>query len=266
MDLTLDDDQRLLADSARQLFERTYPTTARRIEELPERSSAELWTQAVDLGWPGIALPEACGGAGYGLLELAILAEELGRAAVTLPLLSSYAATLPLVSAGTAAQQARWLPPLTTGATLATLALLEPGGGNERPAVFGHPGRGRLDALGHQARGGVRRRRRRPARHRRPRRRAHVARRARRDCDRDHPHPPPRALAGAARCGHVHRCRDHSDRRGGGARRRGTTRRGRARASQRARHRVRRRPVQARRSRWRSTTPPTGSSSVGRSV
>jgi alkylation response protein AidB-like acyl-CoA dehydrogenase len=45
------------------------------------------------------------------------------------------------VSAGTAAQRARWLPPLTTGATLATLALIEPGGGNERsaPRLSGTP-------------------------------------------------------------------------------------------------------------------------------
>ncbi len=135
MDLTLDDDQRLLAESARQLFERTYPTSeARKAEERPERFSAELWTQAGELGWPGIALPEDVGGAGYGLLELAVLAEELGRAAVTLPLLTSYAATLPLLRAGRAPAGERWLGPLTTGDAVGALALLEPGGGSERAA------------------------------------------------------------------------------------------------------------------------------------
>ena len=135
MDLTLDDDQRLLADSARQLFERTYPTAeARTVEALPERFSRELWTQATDLGWPGIALPEACGGAGYGMLELAILAEELGRAAVTLPLLSSYAATLPLLWSGSDAARDTWLGRLAGGDALGALALLEPGGGSERTA------------------------------------------------------------------------------------------------------------------------------------
>jgi alkylation response protein AidB-like acyl-CoA dehydrogenase len=133
VDLNLDDDQRLLADSARQLFERTYPTAeARKAEELPERFSRDLWAQACELGWPGIALPEDRGGAGYGLLELAILAEELGRAAVTLPLLSSYAATLPLLWAGSDALQAHWLPPLAAGDSIAALALVEPGGGDER--------------------------------------------------------------------------------------------------------------------------------------
>ena len=136
MDLTLDDDQRLLAESARQLFERTYPTSeARKAEERPERFSAELWTQAGELGWPGIALPEDVGGAGYGVLELAVLAEELGRAAVTLPLLTSYAAALPLLRAGRDAPAwERWLGPLTTGDAVGALALLEPGGRSERAA------------------------------------------------------------------------------------------------------------------------------------
>ena len=136
MDLTLDDDQRLLAESARQLFERTYPTSeARKAEERPERFSAELWTQAGELGWPGIALPEDVGGAGYGVLELAVLAEELGRAAVTLPLLTSYAAALPLLRAGRdAPARERWLGPLTTGDAVGALALLEPGGRSERAA------------------------------------------------------------------------------------------------------------------------------------
>jgi alkylation response protein AidB-like acyl-CoA dehydrogenase len=140
VDLTLDDDQRLLADSARQLFERTYPTSeARKVEELPDGFSRDLWIQAAELGWPGIALPEACGGAGYGLLELSILAEELGRAAVTLPLLSSYAATLPLLWAGSEAARGTWLDRLATGGALGALGLLEPGGGSERsaPALTG---------------------------------------------------------------------------------------------------------------------------------
>ncbi len=142
MDLNLDDDQRLLADSARQLFERTYPTAeARNAEELPERFSRDLWTQTAELGWPGIALPEDCGGAGYGLLELSILAEELGRAAVTSPLLSSYAATLPMLWASDGAARERWLTPLATGHALGALALLDPGARSEQsaPALTGTP-------------------------------------------------------------------------------------------------------------------------------
>ncbi|HEY3671823.1 MAG TPA: acyl-CoA dehydrogenase family protein [Acidimicrobiia bacterium] len=130
MDLTLDDDQLLLAESARQLFERTYTTeSAREAEDTPDGFSADLWKQAVELGWPGIALPEDCGGAGYGALELSVLAEELGRGAATLPLLSSYAATLPLLWAGSEALQARWLAPLAAGEAIAALTVTGPRGG-----------------------------------------------------------------------------------------------------------------------------------------
>jgi alkylation response protein AidB-like acyl-CoA dehydrogenase len=122
VDLNLDDDQRLLAESARQLFERTYTTeSAREAEEQPDGFSADLWKQACELGWPGIALPEEHGGAGYGLLELAVLAEELGRGAATLPLLSSYAATLALLASS-------WSERLASGDAVAALALVDPVG------------------------------------------------------------------------------------------------------------------------------------------
>jgi len=142
VDLTLDDDQRLLADSARQLFERSYTTeSVRDAEQQPDGFSAELWAQVGELGWPGIALPEEHGGAGYGLMELAVLAEELGRGAATLPLLSSYAATLPLLWSGSEALRAFHIPRLTSGEAIAALALVEPGGGHERstPSVSATP-------------------------------------------------------------------------------------------------------------------------------
>lgn len=129
MDVTLDDDQLLLAESARQLFERSYTTeSARAAEDQPDGFSADLWKQVCELGWPGIALPEECGGAGYGALELAILAEELGRGAATLPLLSSYAATLPILWAGSDAVRTRWLAPLAAGEAVAALAVTDPRG------------------------------------------------------------------------------------------------------------------------------------------
>jgi alkylation response protein AidB-like acyl-CoA dehydrogenase len=133
MDLTLNEDQKLLAASARQLFERTYTTeSARAAEDAPEGYSVELWKQACALGWPGIALPESVGGAGYGALELCVLAEELGRGAATLPLLSSYAATLPIMWSGSDALRARWVEPLATGTAIAALAVVEPRGDTAR--------------------------------------------------------------------------------------------------------------------------------------
>ena len=114
MDLTLDDDQRLLAESARQLFERTYPTSeARKAEERPERFSADLWTQAGELGWPGIALPEDVGGAGYGVAR-ARGARRGARAGARspCPCCRRTRPPLPLLWAGAdAAARERWLGP-----------------------------------------------------------------------------------------------------------------------------------------------------------
>jgi alkylation response protein AidB-like acyl-CoA dehydrogenase len=129
VDLTLNEDQRLLGESARQLFERTYTTeSVRDAEASADGFSAELWKQTCALGWPGIALPEEHGGAGYGALELCVVAEELGRGAATLPLLSSYAATLPILWSGSEAVRARWLEPLATGEAIAALAVVDPRG------------------------------------------------------------------------------------------------------------------------------------------
>ena len=84
------------------------------------------------------------------------------------PLLSSYAATLPLLWAGTDAVRSRWLTSLAAGEAIAALALV--GAERRRAAAAPSPPSRRLDALGHEARGAVRVRRRRAGGERRPRR------------------------------------------------------------------------------------------------
>jgi alkylation response protein AidB-like acyl-CoA dehydrogenase len=77
------------------------------------------------LGWLGLALPEAHGGSGLGLVETAIVLEELGRAAWPGPYLETLAVAWALEVAGGAAQQARWLPAIAAGEARATVALLD---------------------------------------------------------------------------------------------------------------------------------------------
>ena len=55
-----------------------------------------LWRQIVDLGWASVCVPEANGGAGMPLVAAVAIAEEVGRAALPSPLLSTYAATFVL--------------------------------------------------------------------------------------------------------------------------------------------------------------------------
>jgi alkylation response protein AidB-like acyl-CoA dehydrogenase len=87
---------------------------------------ARAWSRAAkELGWASIAVPEAYGGAGLGWGELAVVAEETGRAVACLPLLSTCLATSALLAAGDCAAAAAHLPRIARGETMATLAFAE---------------------------------------------------------------------------------------------------------------------------------------------
>ena len=77
------------------------------------------------LGWLGLSLPEVHGGSGLGMVETAILLEELGRAAYPGPYLPTILAATGIGEAGTDAQKRRWLPAIATGDARATIAFLD---------------------------------------------------------------------------------------------------------------------------------------------
>jgi alkylation response protein AidB-like acyl-CoA dehydrogenase len=83
MDLTETDEQQFLREAVRGAIEREAPLSAIRGwvlgETIDHQPAAEL---AIRQGWTGIGVAEELGGQGGGALELAILAEELGRGAV----------------------------------------------------------------------------------------------------------------------------------------------------------------------------------------
>jgi alkylation response protein AidB-like acyl-CoA dehydrogenase len=93
MDLTFGAEEESIRDAIRDLLRDRMP---------PERVRADMasdalvdrafWRQAAELGWMGLAMPEAAGGAGYGLPEAMILFTELGRALVPGPWLGSVVA------------------------------------------------------------------------------------------------------------------------------------------------------------------------------
>ena len=74
-----------------------------------------LWTELVELGWPGIAIAEEHGGQGLGAVELAILCEELGYALAASPFLARCWPPRRSAPAARAEQQATWLPGLASG-------------------------------------------------------------------------------------------------------------------------------------------------------
>src|SRR6266508_1421798 len=95
MNFDFSDDQKLLRDQARKfLGAQATSARVRRILEGDEPYDVDLWRGMVELAWPGTAVPEEFGGAGFGALELCVIAEELGRSLAPTPFSSSvYLAT-----------------------------------------------------------------------------------------------------------------------------------------------------------------------------
>jgi acyl-CoA dehydrogenase len=120
-------DQRSLRDQARKfLAEQASSARVRRILEGAAPYDAELWRGMGEMGWIGTAIPEAHGGAGFGYLELCVIAEELGRSLAPTPFSSTiYLAAEALLLAGGEAQQKRWLPRIAQGNAIGCFALAE---------------------------------------------------------------------------------------------------------------------------------------------
>ena len=127
MNFDFSPDQRSLREQARKfLAEHASPARVRRILEGAAPYDAELWRGMAEMGWTGTAIPETHGGAGFGYLELCVLAEELGRSLAPTPFSSTiYLATEALLLAGSPAQKKRWLPRIAQGQAIGCFALAE---------------------------------------------------------------------------------------------------------------------------------------------
>ncbi len=127
MDFGLSEEQEMLQQSAREfLTQECPPTFVRAMYAEPDGFSRELHRKMAEQGWTGLLVPEAHGGLGLGMLDMAVLLEEMGRAAVPGPFLfSSVLVTLALMQGGTNEQKANWLPRLASGEAIGTLAFLE---------------------------------------------------------------------------------------------------------------------------------------------
>lgn len=126
----------LLRKEARRLLtERCTLADIRRLAEDARGYDAALWKELGALGWMGLALPEAHGGAGLGYVPLVLLLDEMGRRLLPSPYLASLFAAFAVEAGGSEAQQARWLPALASGERSGALALTETGGGFEAGSV-----------------------------------------------------------------------------------------------------------------------------------
>ena len=121
MDFDLNEDQKEIKGVARELLSARSPWPRVREAAVAGAYDAALWREIVELGWPGIAVSERHGGQGLGIVELAILLEELGYACAAVPFLSTAVAAAVIDRFGSDADRERWLPGLVSGELIAAL-------------------------------------------------------------------------------------------------------------------------------------------------
>jgi alkylation response protein AidB-like acyl-CoA dehydrogenase len=150
MDFTFSSDQEALRDAVRAFMRAEAPMSyVRRMAEHDDTGiTPDVWHQIVDLGWTGLLAPDAQGGLGLGVIDAAVVQEEMGRALFPGPFFSSsIAATL----AARALGLDELLVALATGTQRGTIALDEGGHGDPlervRVRAFGRGARFRLNGV-----------------------------------------------------------------------------------------------------------------------
>lgn len=135
MDLELNDDQRLFQETTRQFLESEVPVSeVRRLASDAAGFQREWWAEAAGLGWTSLLVREDNHGgslSGNGLADLAIVAEEFGRAVAPGPLLGCNLAACALDAAASDGDQSHGdtLKALLSGETVASWAFRDAGGG-----------------------------------------------------------------------------------------------------------------------------------------
>jgi alkylation response protein AidB-like acyl-CoA dehydrogenase len=126
MDLSLNDTQQLIQDSARDFVRGACDRdTLLKLDRDPKTMDG-LWRQMAELGWSGMAIPEQYGGTGNSMTDLAVLFEELGTGPVPGPLFSSTVLCARiLLEAASESTKKTWLPRIASGERVFALALTE---------------------------------------------------------------------------------------------------------------------------------------------
>lgn len=140
MGIALTDDHRELADVARAfLTSQKARSAARSLLDAPEENRPAFWPGIVELGWLGLHIDEEHGGSGFGLPELVVAVEELGRAVAPGPFVPTVIASAVIAKDAGAEQKSRLLPGLIDGTVTAGIGL------SGRVEVTDGPGTRRAD-------------------------------------------------------------------------------------------------------------------------
>ncbi len=128
MNFDFSDDQKFLREEARKFL--SAQCTTKEVREVLDDEAmshhAGVWQKIVEMGWLGAAIPEEYGGLGLGMLEMCVIAEELGRALAPIPFGSSaffFAEAVKL--AGREEQKKELLPKVADGSIIGCIATSE---------------------------------------------------------------------------------------------------------------------------------------------
>ena len=124
MSIALTDDHKALADTASELLAKRDARGANRaLLEAADEPMPAFWDEVAGLGWLGLHVPESHGGSGFGLPELVVVVEELGRAIAPGPFVPTVIASATIAAAAPEDVQARLLPGLADGSVVGAVAV-----------------------------------------------------------------------------------------------------------------------------------------------
>ena len=136
MDFQLTEDQHLVQKTAREFAQNEVLPKAAEIDR-EHRHPAELVARMAELGFLGVAVPDAYGGAGLDHVSYVLVMEEVSRACASTGVIMSVNNSLvcdPILRFGTEEQKQTWLTPLAQGKLLGCFALSEPEAGSDAAA------------------------------------------------------------------------------------------------------------------------------------
>ena len=149
MPIAISEDHKALADTVSDFLAKNRALAANRdLLEAEAQGRPAFWPELASLGWLGPHIPEEYGGSGFGLAELTVVVEQLGRAACPGPFVPTVIASATIAMAGSDDLKRDLLPGLADGSRSAGVALVAEvsrgadGLSGTAPAVVGSSGAG----------------------------------------------------------------------------------------------------------------------------